>query len=118
MKRQYIHQRIIVGGNLAASMVGRKTFGDKVGISSFVEFADIEADRAGLDRLPRMFGHQGDDAATVDPAGQECAQRHIGDHPRCYALAHQPEQLLFQLGLTALRAFAEVYVPIFDRLRQ
>ena len=117
VERKRIHQRIIIGGDFAASMVSGEALGDQFGICGFVEFADVEANRAGLDGLPRGFGHQGNDAAAVYPAGEERPQRHIGDHPRDHALAHKAEQFLFEFGLTAFCTFGKIDVPIFDWLR-
>ena len=99
-------------------MIGREPPRDPVGISGFIEAGDVEADGAGLHRMARGFGHQRDDAAAVDPAREERAERHVGDHARSHRLAHQRDQFLLQRLRRRPAALGEADVPITLRLGQ
>jgi hypothetical protein len=62
-------------------VIGAEQARDLLGVGSFVQRGDVEADRSGLDRLPARFGHQRDHARRIDPAREERPERHVGDHP-------------------------------------
>ena len=53
---------------------------DLLGEFGFVIFRIGEPNRAGINRLVRLRGHHRHHRARIDAAGQECAERHIGNH--------------------------------------
>ena len=110
--RQFVDQAKVVGSNLAATMIGGKTAGDRFRIFAFIKRPDIKADRTCLDRLTRRFCHQRDDTAAVDPAGQKGTQRNVRDHTRRHTLPHQTQQFFGQFALTATRSLTEIQIPI------
>jgi asparagine synthase (glutamine-hydrolysing) len=82
-------------------VVGSELFRDPGGVAAFVEPWRIKADRAGLDRGAAGFGHKRNNGRAIDPAGQECTQRHVGDHPRSYRVAQQVGQFRTEIGFDA-----------------
>ena len=63
-------------------MIGLVVLREAAGAVQFVVLlvAFAEADAVGADRIGAQFMHHVDDAAGVYAAGEEGAQRHIGDH--------------------------------------
>ena len=68
----------------------------------------VEADREGLDGLWRLLGHRRDDRRRVDPAGEEGAERDVGDHPPAHGPADQLSRIALELGLRGRRRLARV----------
>ena len=75
-------------------VVGGELLGDHVGVAELVALADadvVEADAEGGQLLlSRGLGQQRDDQARVKAAGEQHADRHVGDHP---ALHRDPQRL-------------------------
>jgi hypothetical protein len=84
MKGYQISQTKIIGGNYPRAMIGRKSPGDHIGITCFVEGLVVKADRTAVDLCIARLRHQRDDCAAIDPAREECAQRHVRHHPAAH----------------------------------
>ena len=71
-----------VGADADLMVVGGETFGDDVGVLELVALhaADrLEADRERRQAVLAGLGEQPDDQAGVDAAGQQAADRYVGD---------------------------------------
>jgi len=104
LSNQYIFARLtgkvireVVRLDHPLGMIGGEALRDETGMTAFVQARFVEADGAGAHRTGGRLRHQRDHARTVDPARQEGAQRHIGDHPADNALAHPGQQPFAQL---------------------
>ena len=67
-----------------AGVVGAEALGDQVGVPELVALvaADrLEADAERLEALLALLGEQPDDQAGVEAAGQQHADRDVGDQP-------------------------------------
>jgi hypothetical protein len=105
----------VVWRNDPGVMLGAKALGDLRGIIALVERCDIEADRAGLDRVSARLGHQGNDAGAVHPARKKRPQRHIGDHARGHRVAQQMQQFGLKVRRLALAALCKGDIPPLHR---
>ena len=75
-------------------VVGAEQLGDHArACGSSLKRSCVEADREGLDRPRRGLGHRRDDRRGVDAAGQERAERHVGDHPPAHRAARMPSRM-------------------------
>ncbi len=115
---QAIDRRPILGRDPARMVIGIEQLRNLFGVAAFVERGDIEADRTGGNRCGARFGHQRDDRRAVDPARQERAQRHIGDHPAAHGLAHQMKQFGFEIFGLVAAAGREAHIPPLARFGQ
>ena len=70
----------------------------------FVERFFAKADREGLHRPARRALHQCDDGRGIDAAGQERAERHVGDHLPLHRIGQEAVQLLDDLVFRPLIA--------------
>ena len=83
------HRARLAGGDVQLGVVGPEVTGDGAGAARLVVAGLVEADRERADG-PRALGlHERDDERRVDPAGQERADRDVGDHPQADALAQR-----------------------------
>ena len=61
-------------------MDGPELLGDPPRVRQLVELLVVEADRERPHRLAGLLGHRRHDGRRVDPAREEGAERHVGDH--------------------------------------
>ena len=71
------------------SVVGAEMGGDLPGAVRFVIPSLMKADRERLYRPGALRLHQRDDGRGIDPAGQECAEWHVGNHPQTDGVAQE-----------------------------
>ena len=112
-----VDQAEILGGDDAAAMIGGEERGDLGRVACLVMVGGVEADRAGLDRAPARFGHEGDHRRAVDAAGKEGAQGHVGDHARGDPLAQPLDHLLLERLDRGADGIGEIDVPTLNRRR-
>ena len=80
-------------------VVGAEVVGDEAGVGEFVAFAGFaEADAEGLDGFAHVAGHQRDDQAGVESAGEHRAERDVAHQAQPHGLVEQLEQPLGVLG--------------------
>ncbi len=118
MMDQRVDQPEIVGRDDPLAMMGGKALGDQASVFGLVEIRHVEADRAGFHRGAARLGHQCDDAGAIHPAGQEGAQRHVGDHARAHRHADIVGELRFQIAHRPLGVGGEDDIPPASRLGQ
>ena len=64
----------------------------------------------------RQPGHDGDDGAGVDAAGEEGAERHFGDHPQADGFFEAVGQFGAGVGIADRVVEGEADIPVFARL--
>ena len=96
-------------------VVGAVTVGHHGRELALVELRVVESDGAGVHRFRRQAGHGGHDGAGVNAAGQERAQRHLGDHAQPNRLLQSMTQLLAGIVKPDGAVQREVDVPVFTR---
>ena len=64
------------------------------GEDALVEVPVGKSDGAGVNRVFGQPGHDGDDGTGIDAAGEEGAERHVGDQPEAHRLAYALYQFL------------------------
>ena len=82
-----------------------------------VERRIAERDRARVDRSRADTCHHRDNRAGVHAAGQEGAERYLGDHPQADGLAQAVDEFGFCVALADRIVQREPDIPIFTRLR-
>ncbi len=80
-------------------VVGPVAAGDQPRPVELVEARLLEADREGLHRAGLLAGGEGDDPGRVDPAGEQHADRDVGDEVCPDRVAQGLAQLVRQLPL-------------------
>ena len=80
-------------------VLGAEMLGDAARVIGFVEFPVAKADGKCMRGLRRLRLHQRDDGRGIDAAGQERAERNIGDHLPADRVAQQALQLIGKLDL-------------------
>ena len=80
--RQRVDQVEVVALDPVDEVPRAVAIGDLLREARLVERRVGERDRAGVDRRRPTARHRRDDGARVDAAGQERAERHLGDHPQ------------------------------------
>ena len=108
----------IVWRDLPSAVIRGKALGHLGRITSLIQRCDIEADRAGLDRIAAGFRHQGNHCRAIDTARQERPKRHIGHHSARHSLPQQVQQFCLQIGGAALVPLSKRYVPPLAWRRQ
>jgi hypothetical protein len=77
---------------------------DLASVARLVEAAVFEADGEGVDRPRGVALHERGDETGVDAAGEEDAQRHIGDHAQGHGVAEEVVEGLQGFVLRAVEA--------------
>ena len=91
----------VVEAELELVVVGAVVVGDEAGVGELVAFGGFaEADAEGLDGLAHVAGHQGDDQAGVEAAGEHRAEGDVAHQPQPDRFLEQFEQSLAVLGLS------------------
>ena len=99
-------------------VVGGVALGDQVRIDELVPLLAmrlLEADREGRQARLAHLGEQPDDQAGIDSAGEQDADRHVGDHPALHGGLQRVEQQVLPVRLAAVGVAvseAERRVPI------
>ena len=76
-------------------VVGAVVVGDEAGVGELVAFGGFaEADAEGLDGFAHVAGHQGDDQARVEAAGEHRAERDVAHQAQPHRFFEQLEQLV------------------------
>ncbi len=114
---EHVDQAEIAGGDDAAAVTGGEPLGDLGRMMRLVMVGLVEADRAGLDRLAARLGHEGDHRRAVDAAGEEGAERHVGDHARADGGAQPLDHFLLERLQRRTDGAGEVDVPPLHRPR-
>ena len=70
-------------------VIGAEVAGDGLGVRRLVVARLVEADGEGRTGRGLMRLHQRDDGRGIDAAGEERAERHVGDHLRLHGVAQQ-----------------------------
>jgi hypothetical protein len=70
-------------------VLGLVALGDQAGEAGLVEALLLEADGEGLHGAAGELRHQRDDDGGVHAAGEEGAQRHVGDHAQAHGLGQR-----------------------------
>ena len=88
---------------------------DVHGMRRLVEALAADLDREGRDRRV-LAGRQRGEQAAVQPAGQEHAERHVGDALPRDGLLQQHVQPVDGLGIAYGRTAANLRAPVFQHL--
>ena len=83
----------VVEAELELVVVGAVVVGDEAGVGELVAFGVFaEADAEGLDGFAHVAGHQRDDQARVEAAGEHRAERDVAHQPQPDGFLEQLEQ--------------------------
>ena len=113
---QRVDEVEVVAFDNVEMVVGVVTVCHHLGEFGFVEGRVGEADRAGVDRIGREAGHDGDNGAGIDAAGEEGAERDFGDHAELDRLLQALHQFGAGVSVADRTIECEADIPIFARL--
>jgi len=83
--------------DIELGVVGAEVRGDLLGTLCFVIAALVKADGERFDRPRALRLHERDHGRGIDPAGQECAERHVCNHSQADGIAQERVETLDRL---------------------
>lgn len=97
----------MVGFDLQLGMIGAEMPGHRACVLRLVEGLIAKSDRIGADRPVALRLHQRHHRRRVDPAGEEGAQRHIGNEAAADGVLEQRLEPVNGLGVGQLQALVD-----------